>query len=270
MCKERFPKSYRHPSLDASLTKSRLRAEARCLVRSRRGGVSCPAVLGVDVGTAGTSSCLFLEFVKGCTVRQYLESRSDHQNEFVDEVDGSISTHDKEGAPVQKNPRRDEAGYAGGTVSNETSPGVEKANVKKSTLIDTHSIAVARALGLLVASMHNVNVVHGDLTTSNIIMRNPPSSVKSENNRSTEAWKPSLVLIDFGLAGMAGSKGVNHEEKAVDLYVLERAFESTHPGSDKLVAEILRVYKSKSKSSDSVLQRLSQVRLRGRKRECFG
>lgn len=83
-------------------------------------------------------------------------------------------------------------------------------------------------------------------------------------------WTPRLVLIDFGLAGTAGNKGVSHEEKAVDLFVLERAFQATHPGSKELVDEVLRAYKGRCKTSDSVLQRLSQVRLRGRKRECFG
>jgi TP53 regulating kinase and related kinases len=37
-----------------------------------------------------------------------------------------------------------------------------------------------------------------------------------------------------------------------------------------LVQEVLRGYKATSHSSDSVFQRLSQVRARGRKRECFG
>ena len=49
ICKERFAKSYRHPTLDARLTKSRTRAEARCLARCRKAGVRCPAVLGVEL-----------------------------------------------------------------------------------------------------------------------------------------------------------------------------------------------------------------------------
>ena len=127
----------------------------------------------------------------------------------------------------------------------------------------------AEAVGELVADMHNVNIVHGDLTTSNVMIRNPPRP-PSNGDRHANAWTPILVLIDFGLAGTAGNKGVSHEEKAVDLYVLERAFEATHPGSRALVEEILRAYKGRSKTSDSVLQRLGAVRLRGRKRECFG
>lgn len=52
--------------------------------------------------------------------------------------------------------------------------------------------------------------------------------------------------------------------------MLERAFEAIHPGSKALVEEALRAYKGRCKSSDSVFQRLAQVRKRGRKRECFG
>mmetsp|Transcript_19782 Transcript_19782/g.24925 ORF Transcript_19782/g.24925 Transcript_19782/m.24925 type:complete len:84 (+) Transcript_19782:1-252(+) len=75
-----------------------------------------------------------------------------------------------------------------------------------------------------------------------------------------------LVMLDFGLGALQPLP----EDKAVDLYVLERAFISTHSGSEPLVDEILKVYKASSKKSDSILQRLSQVRQRGRKRECFG
>mmetsp|Transcript_17244 Transcript_17244/g.38174 ORF Transcript_17244/g.38174 Transcript_17244/m.38174 type:complete len:117 (+) Transcript_17244:1-351(+) len=116
------------------------------------------------------------------------------------------------------------------------------------------------------------------------MMRNPPSSFERDATTTTTTansndnhsnnnsdWKPRLVLIDFGLAGTAGSKGgVSHEERAVDLYVLERAFQATHPGSADLVREVMRSYKGRCNTSDAVLQRLAQVRMRGRKRECFG
>ena len=105
------------------------------------------------------------------------------------------------------------------------------------------------------------------------MMRNPPSLTSSDNvhvTTSSKDWMPRLVLVDFGLAGTAGNKGVSHEERAVDLYVLERAFEATHPGSKVLVDEVIRAFKGRCKTSDSVFQRLAQVRMRGRKRECFG
>lgn len=76
--------------------------------------------------------------------------------------------------------------------------------------------------------MHDAAVVHGDLTTSNILVKDAPG---------TEAGF-EIVLIDFGLAAMQP----NVEDKAVDLYVLERAFTSTHPGCDILVCLIDEVW----------------------------
>lgn len=38
LVKERFVKNYRHPELDARLTKDRIRAEARSIVRARSAG----------------------------------------------------------------------------------------------------------------------------------------------------------------------------------------------------------------------------------------
>jgi TP53 regulating kinase-like protein len=121
------------------------------------------------------------------------------------------------------------------------------------------AMSVATAIGSIVAKMHNIHVIHGDLTTSNFIIRGSANV----NNESS----PCLFLIDFGLA-LTGC--TNPEEKAVDLYVLERAFISSHPGSDDLLAEVMRTYKRVCSSSDSVLQRLFNVRQRGRKRDCFG
>nr|GMC60232.1 EKC/KEOPS complex subunit bud32 [Ipomoea batatas]GMC74104.1 EKC/KEOPS complex subunit bud32 [Ipomoea batatas] len=38
--KDRFPKKYRHPSLDSMLTLKSLNAEARCMTKARRRGVA--------------------------------------------------------------------------------------------------------------------------------------------------------------------------------------------------------------------------------------
>lgn len=43
------------------------------------------------------------------------------------------------------------------------------------------------------------------------------------------------VLIDFGLSYVS----VMPEDKAVDLYVLERAFSSTHPNTEALVSMLI-------------------------------
>jgi len=257
ICKERFSKKYRHETLDSNILKSRTKSEVKCLVRCRRGGVPCPAVLACDMGPKNLSSsddrrlsmCLFLEFVPGMTVRECLEKIS--SSAFVGNEKESPDKREctQERSPPQKKLK-----------NNEEVTDTRKGN----NLKDGALKKIGNAIGTIVAKMHNVNIVHGDLTTSNIMLKNPHSPLAL-------FWEPDLVLIDFGLSGTAGAKGVNHEENAVDLYVLERALDSTHPScSIFLQKEIFRAYKRHCHSSDSVLQRLSQVRLRGRKRECFG
>jgi TP53 regulating kinase and related kinases len=50
------------------------------------------------------------------------------------------------------------------------------------------------------------------------------------------------VLIDFGLSYYSTIP----EDKAVDLYVLERAFSSTHPNSSRLFEKVLQAYRKKT------------------------
>lgn len=83
--------------------------------------------------------------------------------------------------------------------------------------------SVAKSVGVAIGKLHDAEIVHGDLTTSNMI-------VKQE---SSGELGTGVVLIDFGLGMMKPTQ----EDKAVDLYVLERAFISTHPGSEYLVRE---------------------------------
>jgi Kae1-associated kinase Bud32 len=75
---------------------------------------------------------------------------------------------------------------------------------------------LAESIGIALSKMHTVDVVHGDLTTSNLMLRDDNTS---------------LVIIDFGLSYVSKLP----EDKAVDLYVLERAFISTHPNSETMV-----------------------------------
>eukprot|EP01040_Poterioochromonas_malhamensis_P001155 gene1155-1226_t len=102
-----------------------------------------------------------------------------------------------------------------------------------------------------IAKMHDAEIVHGDLTTSNVIVRDNDNQV---------------FLIDFGL----GLLKPTLEDKAVDLYVLARAFTSTHPNSDLMVEDLLSYYFSASRFGEKTKQKYDQVRLRGRKRDMLG
>jgi len=128
-------------------------------------------------------------------------------------------------------------------------------------------------IGSAVGRMHEVGIVHGDLTTSNLMLR--PLSGLQQNGfnanglhvqRDGESLEGEIVLIDFGLAGQS----IQDEDKAVDLYVLERAFGSTHPEAEDGFQEVLNVYGQSYKGASVVLKRLEEVRMRGRKRSMLG
>uniref|UniRef100_A0A914KNG5 non-specific serine/threonine protein kinase n=1 Tax=Meloidogyne incognita TaxID=6306 RepID=A0A914KNG5_MELIC len=73
----------------------------------------------------------------------------------------------------------------------------------------------------------------------------------------------NLIFIDFGLSQFSQKP----EDKAVDLYVLERAIKSAHIGMELLLNKALQAYKEGEKDAENVLLRLEEVRMRGRKRD---
>ena len=79
-------------------------------------------------------------------------------------------------------------------------------------------------------------------------------------------WMGEIVIIDLGLA----SGSIQDEDRAVDLYVLERAFGSTHPRAECLFKEVLEEYGKAFKHGPIVLKKLEEVRMRGRKRSMLG
>ncbi|XP_069507406.1 EKC/KEOPS complex subunit TP53RK isoform X3 [Ambystoma mexicanum] len=139
-------------------------------------------------------------------------------------------------------------------------------DIALSTTVRDHIIAIqhsekdpanlyplAEKIGQILARMHDEDVVHGDLTTSNMLLRLPAEAL-------------DLVLIDFGLSFISALP----EDKGVDLYVLEKAFLSTHPNTEDVFEVLLKSYSSASKKSSSVIKKLDEVRLRGRKRSMVG
>ncbi|CAM9590577.1 unnamed protein product [Bubo scandiacus] len=126
-------------------------------------------------------------------------------------------------------------------------------SVQRSGNDTSNLLMLAEKMGELLARMHDEDIIHGDLTTANILLR-PPTE------------KLDLVLIDFGLSFVSGLP----EDKGVDLYVLEKVFLSTHPDTEAVFKALLKTYAAKSKKSGPVIKRLDEVRLRGRKRSMIG
>ena len=116
----------------------------------------------------------------------------------------------------------------------------------KNTLDDYHKKKreeVCKLIGEQVALMHDNNIIHGDLTTSNMILKDD-----------------KVFFIDFGL----GSISLKLEDKAVDIHLLKQAFESKHyEHFEDSFKFVLKGYK-KSENYKETLERLEMVEKRGR------
>lgn len=100
-------------------------------------------------------------------------------------------------------------------------------------------------IGKKVAVLHNNSIIHGDLTTSNMILNK------------------DIYFIDFGLAFFSEKA----EDKAVDLHLLKEAFESKHYRIwEDCFKYSLDAYKKEAKNSNETLKRLEVVEKRGRYR----
>ena len=117
-------------------------------------------------------------------------------------------------------------------------------------------VTLARTIGATVARLHAAGLIHGDITTSNILV-------------DTSKRELELVMIDFGLSFQEGSA----EDKGVDLYVLERALLSTHPDTEWMFREICAGYTEAAGGAaraKEVMAKFEEIRLRGRKRTMVG
>jgi TP53 regulating kinase-like protein len=120
---------------------------------------------------------------------------------------------------------------------------------------------LAHEIGRVVGKLHSEHIIHGDLTTSNMLLKN-------YEQLDLDNLDKHLYFIDFGLSHISSQL----EDKGVDLYVLERALLSTHSVQAKdLMDNILLGYQKEHKENyEDVLNKLNQVRLRGRKRSMIG
>lgn len=112
---------------------------------------------------------------------------------------------------------------------------------------------LAERIGTIVAKMHTNHIIHGDLTTSNMLIEYNPKNY-------------SLIMIDFGLSSYSATP----EDKGVDLYVLERALLSTHSNLPEMFEKILQKYREIYTTSREVIVKFEEVRARGRKRTMVG
>jgi len=99
-------------------------------------------------------------------------------------------------------------------------------------------------IGRIVGKLHANGIVHGDLTTSNMLLKDG-----------------EIYLIDFGL----GEFSKKIEDQGVDLNLLQEALKSTH---FKILQtcwdSIIRGYKQEYKDANKVLEKIEEIEKRAR------
>ncbi|MBI2449555.1 Kae1-associated serine/threonine protein kinase [Candidatus Pacearchaeota archaeon] len=109
--------------------------------------------------------------------------------------------------------------------------------------------AICEQIGEQIAKLHDSGVIHGDLTTSNMILK-----------KGSKGERSFLYFIDFGLAFMSESI----EDKAVDLHLLRQALEAKHFTQWQTLFNSIKEGYKKSKNYNEVIKRFEKVGRRGR------
>jgi len=125
---------------------------------------------------------------------------------------------------------------------------------------------ICKQIGKNIAKLHDSGLIHGDLTTSNMIyvpnkkQNNNKTNRNSDLNINNSASSGKVYFIDFGL----GFHSNRIEDKAVDLHLIKQALQAKHPSIyEKAFKAILLGYRS-SKNYSKTITRLKKVEKRGR------
>jgi TP53 regulating kinase and related kinases len=120
---------------------------------------------------------------------------------------------------------------------------VDGVKVKDYVNLDNY-LNLGKIIGSSVGKLHKFGLIHGDLTTSNMIYKDE-----------------KVYFIDFGL----GVHSLKIEDMAVDLHLLEQAVESTHFDiCEKMLECIFESYCLEFDNGSEVVNRLDLIRKRGR------
>ncbi len=171
--KIRIRKEYRDPRLDEKIVKSRVKTEAKMLVKARK-AVNTPHVLDID----WEKNELVLEYITGEKVRDIL-----YRKESIDKL------------------------------------GFE--------------------MGKAVKALHDLGIIHNDLTTSNFI------------------WNGKLWMIDFGLAESSNRL----EDKATDLVVFKRMLKASHW---EIFQDVWNAFLEGYEPNNEVLKKIEEIEKRAK------
>jgi TP53 regulating kinase-like protein len=102
-------------------------------------------------------------------------------------------------------------------------------------------------IGELIGKLHQNGLIHGDLTTSNMILN----------------LEGKIFLVDFGL----GEKNIELEAKGVDLHLMKRALQSTHfQFWEECFHNVMNAYSQilGSEEAENVYEKIKEIERRGR------
>ena len=100
-----------------------------------------------------------------------------------------------------------------------------------------------KELGKKIAVLHNNSVIHGDLTTSNIIIHNK-----------------KMAFVDFGL----GHISQKTEDKATDLLVFKKTFQATHFNIANGWEELLDAYVALADGGKEIVAKIPEIEAKTR------
>lgn len=109
---------------------------------------------------------------------------------------------------------------------------------------DTEIEGIGKKIGEYISRLHNMNLIHNDLTTSNMIMEGK-----------------EIYFIDFGL----GTTSTRIEDRAMDLVVLKKSLMAAHTGKFGIIWKgIIEGYGKNSKNFDEISKRAGVIEKRVR------
>ena len=126
---------------------------------------------------------------------------------------------------------------------------IEGTRVKEilNTLSFEERIKLCRQIGQFIGRLHKNKIIHGDLTTSNMILNE----------------KGKIFFIDFGLAEHSNEL----EKRGIDLLIMKRAFYSTHYSyAGKCFKAVTEGYAKEMGEEvySEVIERVNKIARRGR------
>ena len=133
---------------------------------------------------------------------------------------------------------------AGATITMQYVEGDKVRNIVD-RLKDKERTELFRLIGLQAGRLHRSGIIHGDLTTSNMI--------KAED---------AVVFVDFGLGELSSEA----EKRGVDLHLMRRMLKSTHfTHADELFNAFEEGYRSvMGEEGEEALRRMREIERRGR------